>query len=326
MWALSIRESLQRIWNSLSNRQTFVVLLVFLTLFALLSLSTNTFLSPNNLASLSRNLSWLVIVSLGESMVMIIGGIDLSVGATMALAGLVAARCMQAGIAVPIAITTGLAVGIIMGWTNGTLAGHVRLPPFVITLATLAIARGLAYGLTQGWSVTDLPAGFVQLGQSDFALGAWSVPVPFLIAIGVTLLVEILLNHTVLGSDIYAMASGERALLVAGVNVARLKVLVYTLCGLLAAVGGLVFTARLGVAEPTAAIGYEIDVVAAAVLGGTSLFGGVGTTVGVLLGAATIQMLYNALVLLGYPPYWQTTAVGIMILVAVLLDYWRRRR
>jgi ribose transport system permease protein len=152
------------------------------------------------------------------------------------------------------------------------------------------------------------------------------VPLPFLITLGVALVVMLLLRHTVLGSDIYTMSSGERALLVSGVNVVGLKVVVYTLCGLLAAIGGMMIAARLGVAAPTAAIGYEVDAVAAAVIGGASLFGGVGSTLGVLLGAAVTQMLYNGLVLLGYPSYWQTAAIGAMILLSILLDYWRRRR
>ncbi len=315
-----------RIWHNLINGQVFVVLIVFLAVLVFLSLKTTTFLSPNNLASLSRSFSWLAIVSFGQSMVIIIGGIDLSVGATMALAGLVAARCMQVGVPVPLAIVVGLLIGVIMGWLNGTMVARVRLPPFIVTLGTMSIARGFAYSLTKGWSVTNLPEAFLQLGQSDVAIGPWSAPLPFLIALGVALLVRLLLNHTVIGSDIYAMSSGERALLVSGVNVVGLKVVVYTLCGLLAAIGGMMIAARLGVATPAAAIGYEVDVVAAAVIGGTSLFGGVGSTLGVLLGAAVTQMLYNGLVLLGYPSYWQTAAIGAMILMVILLDYWRRRR
>lgn len=315
-----------RVWHGLINGQLFIALGLFLVVFVFLSLSTATFLSPNNLASLARNLAWLAIVSFGQSMVIIVGGIDLSVGATMALAGLVAARCMQVGIAVPLAIATGLLVGGIMGWLNGTMVARIRLPAFIVTLGTMNIARGLAYGLTQGWSITNLPESFLRLGQSEALIGPWAVPLPFLITLGLALLIWLLLRHTVLGSDIFAMSSGERALLVSGVDVTALKVVVYTLCGLLAAIGGLLIAARLGVAAPAAAVGYEVDVVAATVIGGTSLFGGVGSPLGVLLGAAIIQMLYNGLVLLDYPAYWQTAAIGAMILMAILLDYWHRRR
>ncbi len=258
-------------------------------------------------------------------MVIIIGGIDLSIGANMALAALVAARCLQAGFPLAVSILAGLLVGMVMGCINGLMVARIRLTPFVVTLGTMSVARGLAYGLTQGWSVSDLPANFVSLGQASVAIGTASVPVVLLIALGVALLVELFLRHTVIGGDIYAMSSGERALLVTGVNVIELKVLVYTLCGLLAAAAGLLFAARVGVAEPGAAVGYEVDVVAAAVIGGTSLFGGVGSTVGVLLGAVITEMLYNGLVLAGIPYYFQLTAIGAMILIAVLLDYSRRR-
>ena len=312
--------------GQLRTSQSFIALVIFLLVFITLSLSTTTFLSPNSLASLARNFSWLAVVALGESMVIIIGGIDLSVAATMALAGLVSGFCMQVGWPVPLAIGAGLLVGVLMGVLNGVLVARVRLQPFIVTLGTMSIARGVAFGLSKGWSVTNMPEAFLRLGQADAALGPWLIPLPFMIALGVALLVRLLLGHTVIGGDIYALSRGERALLISGVNVIRLKVVVYTLCGLLAAIGGLLITARLGVAAPAAAIGYEVDVVAAAVIGGTSLFGGVGSVLGVLLGAAIIQMLYSGLVLLGYPAYWQTAAIGALILMAILLDYWRHRR
>jgi ribose transport system permease protein len=148
---------------------------------------------------------------------------------------------------------------------------------------------------------------------------------PVLITLGLALLVSLLLGQTVLGRYIYTLGSSERALLVSGVNTGQIKVLVYTLGGLLAAIGGLLMTARLGVAAPTAALGYELDIIAAAIIGGTSLFGGQGSIVGVLLGAVLMQVVRNGLVLLGFAAYWQTVAIGAMILAAILLDYWQRR-
>jgi ribose transport system permease protein len=323
---LATARAARRVWRDLINYQVFVVLALFVLVLAFLSLVTETFLTRNNLAGFSRNFAWLAVVSLGESLVIIIGGIDLSVGATMALAGLVAARCMQIGVSPPLAILIGLTIGVVMGLINGTLVAQVRLPPFIVTLGTMSIGRGIAYGLTKGWSISNLPESFLRFGQSDVGIGPVSVPFPLLITLGVALALAALLKYTVIGSDIYAMTSGEKALFVSGVNVIRLKVFVYTLCGVLAAIAGLMIVARLGVAAPAAAIGYEVDAVAAAVIGGTSLFGGVGSVIGVLLGAAITQMIYNGLVLLGYPSYWQTAAIGAMMLMSVLLDYWRRRR
>jgi ribose transport system permease protein len=259
-------------------------------------------------------------------MVIIIGGIDLSVGATMALAGLIAALCMQIGLPVVPALLLGVLTGGVVGWINGTIVARVRLPAFIVTLGTMSIARGVAFGLTGGWPVRGLPSTFRYLGQHDLPVAGLSIPLPFLVMLGMALLVSLLLNQTVVGRYIYSMSGGERALLASGVNATKVKLLVYTLCGLLAAVAGLLMTARLGVAAPTAAGSYEIDIIAAAVIGGTSLFGGVGSTLGVLLGAAIMQMLRNGLVLLGFPAHWQTLGIGAMILLAILLDYWRRRR
>jgi len=314
------------IWDALIGRHEFVVFLLLLVVATFLSLRTDTFFTGNNLLNVSRAFSWIAVAAFGESMVIIIGGIDLSVGAVMALAGLISAMCLRAGLSVPLAIIAGLLTGGAVGWLNGTMVGRVKLPPFIVTLGTMSIARGIAFGLTGGWPVRNLPQTFRALGQNDLPLGGWFLPLPVFIMLGLALLVSLLLGQTVLGRYIYTLDSGERALLVSGVNVVRLKVLVYTLCGLLTAVGGLLMTARLGVAAPTAAIGYELDIIAAAVIGGTSLFGGEGSILGVLLGAAILQMLRNGLVLLGFPAYWQTVAIGAMILMAIFLDYRRRRR
>lgn len=150
-------ELLRRAWRLVFAREVFLIGLVFFVVFTFLSLKSETFLTPQNIAGLLRNISWLAIVALGESLVIIIGGIDLSVGATMALAGLMASRSMQLGAAVPLAVAIGLSVGLVIGWVNGMLTAHIRLPAFVVTLATMSIARGFAYNLTRGWPVTNLP-------------------------------------------------------------------------------------------------------------------------------------------------------------------------
>ena len=318
--------SWRQIWDNMINRQEFAVLLLLLVVGTFLTLWTDTFLTFNNLSNLLRNFSWIAIVAFGQSMVIIIGGIDLSVGATMALAGLISAQGMQLGLPIPLALFAGLLTGAGVGLINGSLVARVRLPAFIVTLGIMSIARGIAFVLTGGWPVRNLPQVFRVLGQYDLPLGPWSLPLPVLFMLVVALLVNLLLNQTVVGRYIYTLSSGERALQVSGVNVIHVKVLVYTLCGLLAATGGLLLTARLGVAAPTAALGYEIDIIAAAVIGGTSLFGGVGSTLGVLLGAAIMQMLRNGLVLLGFPSYLQTLVIGALMLIAILVDYWRRRR
>jgi ribose transport system permease protein len=314
----------RRVWRVLIGRQESATLLLLLLIGAFLSLRTETFFTSNNLFNVSRSFSWIAVAAFGQSMVIIIGGVDLSMGAVMALAGLISAFCMRAGVPVSLAVVAGLATGGAVGWVNGTVVGRVRLPPFIVTLGTMSIVRGVAFSLTGGWPVRNLPLGFRALGQEPVPLGFWTLPLPFLLMLGLAVLVALLLGRTVLGDYVYTLGHSERALLVSGVDVAQVKMLVYTLCGLLTAVGGLLMTARLGVAAPTAAGGYELDIIAAAVVGGTSLFGGRGNTVGVLLGAAVMQVLRNGLVLLGFPSYWQSVVSGTMILLAILLDYWRR--
>ena len=317
---------LQRGWRNLVSSQAFVVFSLFVVAVTFLSLQTDTFLTRNNLFNLTRNFSWIAIAAFGESMVIMIGGIDLSVGAVMALAGLISAICLQNGIGAPWAVLAGLGTGSLVGLVNGFMVGRVRLPPYVVTLGTLSIARGITSGLAGGWPVRNLPSEFRMLGQADLAIGPWLLPVPVLVMLSLAALAAFLLNRTVLGRYIYTLGGSERSLLVSGIEPTRLKVLVYTLCGLLTAIGGLLMTARVGVAAPTAAMGYELDIIAAAVIGGTSLFGGEGNILGVLLGAAFMQVMRNGLVLLGFPAYWQSTVIGAMILVALLLDYWRRQR
>lgn len=319
-------ERLNRYWRTTIGRYPAVVLMLLLVVAVLSSFQQQTFFTGPNLLNVARTFSWLAIAAFGESLVIIIGGIDLSVGAVMGLVGLISALCMQFGLPVPLAILAGLATGVAVGWLNGTIVAHVQLPPFIVTLGTMSIVQGLTHGISGGWSVTDLPYGFRSLGQSDLVLGPISLPLPFLFALGLAVLVSILTNQTLLGRYVYALADSEQALRISGINVAQVKVVTYGLCGLLTAIGGLLMTARLGVATPTAATGYELDIIAAAVIGGTSLFGGKGSIFGVLLGAVFMQILRNGLVILGFPAYWQEAALGAMILLAILLDYWQRER
>ena len=321
-----MRAGLKRHWFDWINRQEVFVFILLLVAILFLSLSTTTFLTTNNLQNVSRNLAWIAIPAFGESLVILIGGIDLSVGAVMALSGLVTALALRFGLPIPAAVLGGLAAGSLIGWVNGTLVGRVRFPPFIVTLGMAAIVRGIIFGLAGGWPILDLPSGFRFLGQADILVGKFSFPVPVLIMLLLAILVHTLLNTTILGRYIYTLGDSEQALIVTGVGLPHIKTIVYTLCGTLTAVGGILMTARLGVAAPTAATGYELDIIAAVIIGGTSLLGGQGTILGVFLGAAFMQILRNGLVLLGIPAYWQTAALGSVIIFALLLDLWRQNR
>jgi ribose transport system permease protein len=320
---LAQTQRLRRVWL---RRQEVVVFLVLMAIVTFLSLKTNTFLTGDNLWNVARNATWIAVPAFGESMVIMIGGVDLSVGSVMALTSLISALLLQGGWPVGPAILVGLASGGMLGAANGVLVGRIRLPPFVVTLGTLSIIRGVTFGLVGGWPVRDLPPGFRFFGQTDLNLGIGVIPVSVLIMLALAGLVTLLLNSTVLGRYIHVLGESERALLVAGVRLSQIKILVYGLCGFLSAVGGILMTARLGVAAPTAASGYELDIIAAAVIGGTSLFGGEGSILGVLLGAAFMQFLRNGMVLLGLPAYWQPASIGALILGALMLDYLRSKR
>jgi ribose transport system permease protein len=321
-----LTRSLRRGWAVLLARQEFTVFLLLLTMGFALSMGTDTFFTATNLLNVAIYVSWFAIAAFGVGVAIIVGGVDLSVGSVMALAGLVCALALQNGADVIPAVLSGALVGVLVGVVNGTLVGYYRLPPFIVTLGTMGLARGITLGLTAGAPVRDLPSDFRWLGQGELLIGSLPLPLPVLLALGLALCVSLILQRTVLGHYIYTVARDERALLFTGVPTERVKLLAYTLSSLLAALGGMVMTAKLGVAAPMAALGYELDIIAAAVIGGVSLFGGEGSVIGIVLGTVLMQIARNGLVLLGLPTFWQWLTIGAVILMVILFEYWRRRR
>lgn len=321
--ALPIMARLRRIFFA----QEAGILLVLILMGAFLTLQTENFLTSRNLFNVLRAFSWIAISAFGELLVIISAGIDLSVGSTMALAGLITALALTSwGLPVVPGIIAGLLTGVAIGLVNGLLISKAKLPPFIATLGLMSIARGICYGLTNGQPVRGLPEAFNFLGQYDVPIAGMGVPLPVIVMFIIAIIMSLFLSRTVWGYRIYALGGNEQAATLSGINTGRVKILVYTLCGFLTAIGGLLMTARLGVAAPTAALGYELDVIAAVVIGGASLMGGEGTILGVLIGAAIMQVLRNGLVLLGFPAYWQPAAIGLVIIVAIMLDQLRKRR
>lgn len=305
------------------------IFLVLLLMGAFLAWQTEgKFLDINrNLFNVLRAFSWIAISAFGETLVIITAGIDLSVGSTMALAGMFTALALTSwGLPVVPGVIVGLLTGAIIGLLNGLLISKAKLPPFIATLGLMSIARGICYGVAKGQPVRGLPKDFNFLGQYDLPVFGFGVPLPVIVMFVLAIIMSLFLTRTVWGYRIYALGGNEQAAGLSGINTGRIKILVYTLCGLLSGLGGLLMTARLGVAAPTAALGYELDVIAAVVIGGTSLVGGEGTILGVLIGAAIMQVLRNGLVLLGFDPYWQPAAIGLVIIVAITLDQLRKRR
>jgi len=289
---------------------------------AFLTWKAGTFLTTENISNVVRQFSWIAISAMGQCMVIITGGIDLAAGSVMALSGLASAEILVRGGSVLLAIIGGLATGALVGVVNGLLISKTKLPPFIATLGTMSIARGITYGATAGWPVRGLPQGFKDIGQGDL----WIVPLPVMVVIILGVLTYLFLSRTTWGTYIYALGGNEQASVLSGINVNWVKVLVYTLSGLLTAFGGVLMTARLGVAAPTAASGYELDVIAAVVIGGTSLTGGEGTILGTVVGALLMRVLRNGLVLMGFSAYWEQAAIGTVIIVAIMLDQWIKAR
>jgi ribose transport system permease protein len=321
------RAQVRRIsWRDIVGRQEFGVAMILLAMMTLLSVYTDTFLTSTNIFNILRAFSWIALSAFGQGMVIITAGIDLSVGSVMALSGLVSAMLLVRGVPVPIAVLGGLVTGFLVGLANGLMVTKGKLQPFIATLGTYLMGRGLCYGLTGGWPVRSLPASFRFLGQHDIPVGNLGVPLPLIFTLVFAVITSLFLTRTVWGYRIYAVGGSETATRLSGISTDNVKIMVYSLCGILTAIGGVLMTARLGVAAPTAAVGYELDVIAAVVVGGTSLMGGEGTILGVLIGAAVMQVLRNGLVLVGVSAYWLQAVQGLVIVSTIMIDQLRKRR
>jgi ribose transport system permease protein len=292
-----------------------------------LSLISDRFFTPDNGWNILRQISVNLCLSIGMTLVIVSGGIDLSVGAILALAGAVAAGLLKSGVVLPAfdialqfttvgAVMAGILVGGGLGWVNGLAITRFQLPPFVATLGMLSIARGLTMLWTGGFPITGLGESFGHLGTGAF-LG---MPMPVWIMLGLAGVFVVVTRRTRFGRHLYAVGGNERAARLTGLPVNRVKIAVYTLGGALAGVAGLIVTARLDSAQPNAGLGYELDSIAAVVIGGTSLSGGRGSILGTVLGCLIIGVLNNGLFLLNVSPFWQQVIKGGVILLAVAID------
>jgi len=304
-----------------SKSSTFGVALILLGLCLILSLATDKFLSQQNLFSVMRAFSYIAVIAIGECMVIISGGVDLSVGSIYGFGGLVSAIAIgRWGVPIAPGILLGMGAGVGFGFINGILVTRIRMPPFIATLGMLSVVRGLSYAATSGYPIRT-PSAFNALGQGYIG----PIPLPVIYLVLLAILFTIFLNKTVVGRQIYAIGGNEEASGISGVRVNRVKMVVYMLAGLLAATAGIIATGRLGVAQSNAGLGYELDVVAAVIIGGASLAGGKGTILGAILGAAIMGVIRNGLVLLNVSAYWQQAVIGIVIITAIAADQLRQR-
>lgn len=291
------------------------LLFSFLLLALALSLLSDRFLRPANLVNVLRQATINGVVSVGMTLVILTGGIDLSVGSVLALSAVIGADLMKQGVAVPLAVGVALGIGAGLGAINGLIITRGRIPPFIATLGMLTVGRGLTLMYTQGQPVTTLPASFRAIGTG--AVG--SIPMPIVIAGLAFALGQIVLTRTRWGEAIYLLGDNPAAARLAGVPTNRIVTLVYALSGLCAALAGLVLIARLNSAQPVIGQGYEFNAIAAVVVGGTSFAGGEGTLLGTLLGALLIETLNNGLNLLNVSPLWEQVVKGVVIAAALIL-------
>jgi rhamnose transport system permease protein len=313
------------LWTIVRFREAGISVFILILVIAV-TLRNPSFLTLNNFQDILLNISILAIVSLAQTMVIITHGIDLSVGSMIGLVAMMVAFLMKQSPGFPVvgAVVLGMALGAVLGSFNGLIISYGKVPPIIATLGTLSIYRGLVFFYSQGTWINsfELPKAFKLLSKGNL-LG---LPNMVIIAILVALAVYYFLNHTRTGRDIYAVGSNPDAAQVAGIRKQRIIFLVYLLSGIACGLAAVLWASRFESAQTNTALGFELQTVAASVVGGVSISGGVGTVPGVLLGALLLGIIQNALTIIRISPFWQLAAQGLLILIAVVTDKWIRTR
>jgi ribose/xylose/arabinose/galactoside ABC-type transport system permease subunit len=297
------------------------IFIAFIAVIVILSIISPSFLTSRNLLNIVRQSSIHGIMAVGMTFVILTAGIDLSVGSVLALTGVLCASFEHAGLSVVLIVIAILGIGAFIGSVNGLIITKGKVTPFVVTLGMMSVARGLAHIYTDGQPISGFGDGFRYIGASDF-LG---VPVPIIIFVLTILIAAVILRDTRLGRYTYAIGGNEEAVRLSGINVDRFKITAYAISGLTAALGAIILTSRLNAGESIAGTGYELDVIASVVIGGTSLMGGRGSVWGTFIGALLIGTINNGMNLLTIPSYWQLVVKGSIIVGAALLDRLREK-
>jgi inositol transport system permease protein len=313
----------------------YLIVFIFLGMCLLLALFSpnNSFVQPQNLINVVRQISVIGLLALGVMLCIIAMGIDLSLGSVLGFSAVVAASLVQQPgwkealwpnlpqLPAVVAVLAGMGVGLLLGSVNGGLIAAFKIPPFIATLGMMTIARGFAYIYSNGRPVSTLNEDFLWIGGSDF-LG---IPIPIVIFGIVIISTHLMLNYTRFGRHIYAIGGNETAARVSGVNLGRTKIGIYAFSGLMAGLGGVVLTARVQSATPALGMGYELDAIASAVIGGTSFAGGIGTVWGTVVGALIIGVMRNGMDLLSVSPFYQQVVQGVIIILAIIIDERKNR-
>lgn len=303
--------------KKISSSRYFIIVLILLVMSITLSFLSEFFLTFQNIRNVLLQVSINIVVATGITLVILTGGIDLSVGSVVALSGVILGIALKSGIGIVLSFLISLVVGACAGLINGMFVSKGNVPPFIATLGMMSMARGLALLITHGQSIYIFPKSFLNF----FGIGyLWVIPMPVVIAFIVVIIFQYILDQTKLGRYIYAVGGNKEAARLAGINTSLITVITYMLAGITYAIGGTILTARLNSAQPIAGVGYELDAIAAAVIGGTSLSGGVGNIWGTVLGALIMGVLRNGLNLLNVSSYLQQIIIGLIIIVAALID------
>jgi ribose transport system permease protein len=302
--------------------RSYGILIAFLFICVVMTVLSPVFLTVTNVMNIIRQSSIYGIMAIGMTFVILTAGIDLSVGSLLAISGAIAAGAVKAGLGLELTVPIALAIGLACGLVNGVIITAGRITPFVVTLGMMSIARGLTLIYTQGYPISGFQGGFRFIGGGDI----FAVPFPIVLFILTTVIAWLILTQTRLGRYTYAIGGNEETVKLSGINSNIYKTIVYMISGITAAISALILTSRLNSAEPVAGTGYELDVIAAVVIGGTSLMGGRGSVWGTLIGALLIGVINNGMNLLGISAYFQLVVKGVIIIGAVLLDRLRQEQ
>ena len=314
----------------LLRRREAGIFVALVGLMALITLAQPRFATSGNLYLVFRQVAYTAIVALGVFFVILTGGIDLSVGSIVGLSGVICGWVMSTKPPFApclawspwLAVAFGLLAGALVGAFNGAIVSYVGVTPFIVTLGAMGMAKGLVLVLSRGETVLGIPESFQRAGVIDIC----GIPLPVIVLLAVAIVVHVSLTYTVFGRRVYAVGGNEEATRLSGINVRRVKFLTYVVAGVLSSITGILFIARFNSAQANAGFGMELDAIAAAVIGGTSLMGGQGTVPGVLIGAMIMGVIRNGLVLMQVSSYWQELIIGAIIVLAAILDIVRSRR
>jgi len=314
-------KSIKKSVGELLHKQESSIAIVLILYIIFVAFNNLIFISPGNIFNILNSAGFTLITVVGMTLVLVTGGLDLSVGSVLALGGVITGIACQAGVPIPIAMLLGVLMGSLIGAINGGIIVKTGIPPLIVTLGMQYSARGLVSVITKGIPIYPLPKDFVALAS----IKPLGIPFVVVVAISIAIIFQVVLKMTSFGRAVYAVGGNEEAARISGINTGQTKFRVYVLTSTLAALAGVFMAARLGSAEAAAGTGYELTVICGAIIGGTSTFGGSGSILGAVLGGLFMEVLTNSLTLMRISVYWQQLVVGTILVLAVLLDQYKRK-